>query len=293
MRERRPAPLIDGRPAGQSTLARLHRRGQRLMVTRAEQDEAQLEQRLLSQRSVSRANAVAVMSPTGGVGKTTCAFMIGNLLAAQLKLRVVVVDGNPAFGTLAQLTPTSRRPERGLAELLEDSDRLFTAAEVAAYTARLPTGLHVLAAQRDSEHAVRLEPDWYGELFALLSCFYEVVILDLGPGVVSPLARHAARWADQIVLVTTADWAASHAGLEALAHLRRRERTTVVINGAREDTVLEEHFLAEEPRSAVTLPYDEQLAAMLESRTYSLAPLAPSTRTAIKRLGVAVAEQLA
>ena len=41
MSEGRTAPLIDGRPARQGTLARLHRRGQRLMVTRAEQDEAQ------------------------------------------------------------------------------------------------------------------------------------------------------------------------------------------------------------------------------------------------------------
>jgi MinD-like ATPase involved in chromosome partitioning or flagellar assembly len=293
MRERRTAPLIDGRPASQSTLARLHRRGQRLMVTRAEQDEARLEQRLVSQTSVSRANGVAVISPTGGVGKTACTFMIGNLLAAQLKLRVVAVDGNPAFGTLAQLTPVSRRPERGLAELLGDADRLFTTAEVGAYMSRLSTGLHVLAARRDSDQAVRLEPDWYDELLSLLSCFYEVVILDLGPGVVSPLARYAARWADQVVLVTTADWAASNAGLEALAHVRRRERTTVVINGAREDTAIEERFLAEEPRSAVTLPYDEQLAAMLDSRTYSLGPLAPATRTAIKRLALAVAEQLA
>lgn len=293
MRQRRAAPLIDGRPAGQSTLARLHRRGQRLMVTRAEQDEAQLELRLQSRAGVTRANAVAVMSPTGGVGKTACTFMIGNVLAARLKLRVVAVDGNPAFGTLAQLTPASRRPEHGLAELLNDADQLFTTAEVGAYMSRLPTGLHVLAARRDSEQPVRLEPDWYGELLALLSCFYEVVLLDLGPGVVSPLARYAARWADQVVLVTTADWAASSAGLEALAHVRQRERTTVVINGAREDTAIEERFLAEQPRAAVTLPYDEQLAAMLDSRTYSLAPLAPATRAAIKRLALAVAEQLA
>jgi MinD-like ATPase involved in chromosome partitioning or flagellar assembly len=289
MRDGRAAPLIDGRPASQGTLAKLHRRGQRLMVTRAEQDEAQLEQRLLKHRGVSRANTVAVMSPTGGVGKTACAFMIGNLLAAQLRLRVIAVDGNPAFGTLASLVPGGRQPERGLAELLNDSGRLFTAAEVGAYVLRLSTGLHVLAARRDSDHAVRLEPDWYGELIALLSCFYEVVILDLGPGVVGPLARFAAGGANQIVLVTTPDWAASTAGLDALEHLRQRQRTTVVINGSRSDTAIEERFPA---HSAVAVPYDEQLAAMLETRTYSLGALHAPTRTAIKRLGVAVTEQL-
>ena len=285
MRDGRTAPLIDGRRASQGTLAKLHRRGQRLVVTRAEQDEAQLEHRLLAHPGVSRANTVAVMSPSGGVGKTACAFMIGNLLAAQLRLRVIAVDGNPAFGTLASLVPGGRPPERGLAELLNDSGRLFTAAEVGAYVSRLSTGLHVLSARRDSDHAVRLEPDWYGELIALLSCFYEVVILDLRPGMVGPLARFAAGRADQIVLVTTPDWAASNAGLEALEHLRRQERTTLVLNGARSDTAIEDLH------SAVTIPYDKQLAAMLDTRTYSLGALQSPTRTAIKRLGLAVAEQ--
>jgi MinD-like ATPase involved in chromosome partitioning or flagellar assembly len=292
MRDGRAAPLIDGRPVHQGTLARLHRRGQRLLVSHAEQQEAQLEQRLLGLPGVTRANMVAVMSPSGGVGKTACTFMIANLLAAQLKLRVIAVDGNPAFGTLAQLAPASSRPERGLAELLNDADRLFTAAELGAYVSRLPSGLHVLAARRDSHHAVRLEPDWYGELVALLSCFYEVVMLDLGPGVVGPLARFAAQRADQIVLVTTPDWAASSAGLDALAHLRRRERTTVAINGSRSDATGAERFVAERPHSTVTIPYDEQLGSMLESRTYTVGALGPRTRTSIKRLGLAVAEQL-
>jgi MinD-like ATPase involved in chromosome partitioning or flagellar assembly len=292
MREGRAVPLIDGRPANRGTLARLHRRGQRLLVSRAEQDEAQLEQALVEQRVVTHANTVAIMSPTGGVGKTSCTFLIGNLLAAQFKLRVVAVDGNPAFGTLASFVPRSRQPERGLAELLHDSDRLLTAAEVGAYVSRLPTGLHVLTARRDSDHAVRLEPDWYGELISLLGCFYEVVLLDLGPGVVGPLARFATGCADQIVLVTTPDWTASIAGLEVLAQLRNRERTTMVINGSRSDTATEARFEAEDPHSTVAIPYDRQLAAMFESRTYSLGALAGPTRMGIKRLGLAVAEQL-
>jgi MinD-like ATPase involved in chromosome partitioning or flagellar assembly len=280
MRDRRAAPLIDGRPAGRGPLATLHRRGQRLRVSTAEREEAALEQRLAEHRGVSRANTVAVMSPARGVGKTTCAFLLGDLLATRLKLRVVVVDGNPAFGTLGRLVPQDRRPERGLGELLSDADGLLTAADVGAYVSRLSTGLHVLATRRESEHAVRLEPDCYGELVALLTCFYEVVLLDLGPGVLGPLPRFAAQQADQIVVVTTPDWATSNAGLEALAQLRRREHTTVVINGTAIDG------------RTVTIPYDPQLTAMLDSRTYSLGALGSQTRAAVKRLGVAVAEQL-
>ena len=58
------------------------------------------------------------------------------------------MDANPDFGTLARLAPDDRRSERSLADLLEDADRLRTAAELAPYVSRLPTGLHVLGAPR-------------------------------------------------------------------------------------------------------------------------------------------------
>ena len=105
MTDGRPAALVDGRPARRGTLARLRRRGQRLLVTRTEQDEAELERQLFTQPGVTRANVVALISPSGGVGKTTCAFVIANLLASHLKLRTVAVDANPGFGSLAQLVP--------------------------------------------------------------------------------------------------------------------------------------------------------------------------------------------
>ena len=54
---------------------------------------------------------------------------------------------------------------------------------------RQPTGLHLLAAPSDPELTAALGPDRYGELVAFLSCFYEVVLLDLGTGVAGPLAR--------------------------------------------------------------------------------------------------------
>jgi MinD-like ATPase involved in chromosome partitioning or flagellar assembly len=285
--------LVDGRPADLGAIARLRRRGQRLTVSRAEQDEAVVEQRLRSQPGVTRANTVAVMSPAGGVGKTTCAFVLANVLATHLKLRVVVVDAGPGFGTLAQLAPRDRGAERGLVELLDDADRLHTAAELGAYVTRLTTGVHVLAPR---SRTARLGPDRYGELVALLSCFYEVVLLDLGSGAVGPLARFATRRADQLVLVTTAEWISTVAGLDALDHLQRHDHTTVAMNHCHRDatrtSAIEALFLAEGASHVVTIPPDEQLAAMLESRTYTLGALRSPTRTAIKRLGLAVADRL-
>jgi MinD-like ATPase involved in chromosome partitioning or flagellar assembly len=293
--EQHPGPLIDGRETPDGAIARLRRRVERTMVSHGEREEADIERRIRTRLGVTRPNVVASISPKGDVGKTTTTFLAATLLATHLKLRVIAVDACPESGTLAQLAPDDLRSERSLADLLRDADRLRTAAELRRYVSLLPSGLHVLAAPRDPELTARLGPDRYGELVAFLSCFYEVVLLDLGTGIVAPLARFAVERADQIVVVTTPEWVNSSVVLPALSHLRH-DHTTVAINKSylrpRDADVVEEHFRAERLHRAVTIPYDEQLANMLDGGAYALEALGGSTRRAIKRLGLAVAEQL-
>jgi MinD-like ATPase involved in chromosome partitioning or flagellar assembly len=289
------SPLVDGRPARRGALGRLRRQVDRLLVSERERREADLERRIRTLPGVTRANTVALISPKGGVGKTTGTFLAGNLLATHLKLRAIAVDANPDFGTLARLAPDELRAERSLADLLADCERLHTAAELGAYVSRLPSGLHVLGAPRDPELTASLGPDRYGELVAFLACFYEVVLLDLGTGVAGPLARFAVERADQVVLVTTPEWVTSAVVLEALSHLQH-SRTTVALNKSRPRSpdvrLVEERFRAERLHRSVTIPYDEQLATMLDSGSYSLEALGRPTRLAVKQLGLAVAEQL-
>jgi MinD-like ATPase involved in chromosome partitioning or flagellar assembly len=290
-----PRPLVDGRPAHNGTVGRLRRQAQRLLVSRGERDEAELERRIRTQPGVTRPNTIALISPKGGVGKTTSTFIMGNLLASHLKLRAIAVDANPDFGTLGRLAPDERCCERSLADLLDDADRLNTAAELGAYVTRLPTGLHLLGAPRDAELTASLGPERYGELVAFLSSFYEAVLLDLGTGVAGPLARFAIERADQVVVVTTPEWITSTIVLDALSHLQH-DRTTVAINKSylrsADVRAVEERFRAEHLHRCVTLPYDEQLATMLDSGSYTLDALKRPTGLAIKRLGLAVAEQL-
>jgi len=290
-----PAAVIDGRPAGNGTSGRFGRSVQQVLVSKGEREEADLEQRIRALPGVTRPNTVALISPKGGVGKTTSTFLVGNLLASHVKLRVVAVDANPDFGTLGRLAADGRRSERSLADLLDDADRLKTAAEINAYVSRQPTGLHVLAAPRDAELTASLGPDRYGELVAFLSCFYEVVLLDLGTGVAGPLARFAIDRADQAVLVTTPEWVTSSVVLDALGHVQH-DRTTVALNKsllrAKDLPAVEERFRAEHLHRTLTIPYDEQLAAMLDAGHYTLDALARPTRMAIKQLGLAVGEQL-
>jgi cellulose biosynthesis protein BcsQ len=283
MSQRTRGALVDGLPARQGALARARRRAQRLTVSRAEIEEAQLEARLLAHTGVTRANVVAFMSPAGGVGKTTCAFAASSILAGHLKLRTIAVDVGPGFGTLAHLVPERRRAERGIEELLADADRLFTAAELGPYISKLSSGLHVLAGHTEGG----LNADECAELLALLSCFYETIVLDVGAGVIGHTPTLAANRADQIVLVTTPDGMASAVTLHARAHLRNPERITVAVNRSHRYARGEDR-----PYRAVAIPDDHQLAAMLASRTYSLGAMGHPTRAAIKRLGLAVAEQL-
>jgi MinD-like ATPase involved in chromosome partitioning or flagellar assembly len=126
--------------------------------------------------------------------------------------------------------------------------------------------------------------------------FYETVLLDVGAGVTSPLARFAIERADHLVLVTTPDWIVSTIVLDALSQVPR-DRTTVALNASHRRSAavaaLLDCFRAENLRPAVAIPYDEQLATMLDTATYTLDALERETRVAIKRLGYAVAEQVA
>lgn len=230
------------------------------------------------------------------MGKTTVSFLVGSLLATHLQTWTIAVDTNPDYGTLGDLAPEGLRPTRSLADLLDDMDHIRTAAHLRPYIARLPTGLHVLRAPCDAELTASLSAQRYGELLAFLSTFYELVVLDCGTGVGRPLARFAVERADQVMLVSTAELLTANVVLSALNQLRH-DRTTLVLNRAHpalRDNVhaLENRFRRERLHRSITVPDDPQLATMLDTGTYALEALARPTRLAIKRLGLAAADQL-
>ena len=143
-REVHAGAVIDGRPAPNGT-GRWRRRFQRVLVTAGEREEAELERRIRAQPGVTRPNVVALVSPKGGVGKTTSTFL----------RRQPAGHAPEAAGGRGRRQPRLRharracRPrvaaaERSLADLLEDAERLKTAAELNPYVSRQPTGLHLL-----------------------------------------------------------------------------------------------------------------------------------------------------
>ncbi len=307
MAERKPTGLqrdevyrgevVEGRPLADSGRRRLWQSFRNLLVSSGERAEIDLDERLRALPGVTRPNVIAVISPKGGVGKTTNTFLVGNILAQHLRLRAIALDANPDFGTLAALAPDSLRCERNLTDLLANWDEVKAAAEVRNYVSRLPTGLHLLAAPMDPKKLAELTPAQYDGVVTYLSYFYEAVLLDCGTGVADPLAQFAIGRADQVVLVTTPEWVTSQVVLGALEHLSH-ERITVVVNKAISSPgvdlgQIERRFSEQRLHRSRTLPLDERLQVMLDSGTYDLEDLSRPTRSAVKLLGLTVAEQLA
>ena len=304
-------PVIEGREQQDNAWSRLRGRLRTLATSEGERREQELEESLSGAPQATRSNTIAVVSPKGGVGKTTCTFIVGNLLAEALNLRVVAVDANRDFGTLASLTPDPGRSDRSLADLLPHVDRIDSISDVLAYVSQLPSGLHVLAAPEQAEVMAAMTPESYGDLLDLLGRFYEVILLDLGTGIVDPLAQFGIRRADQALLVTTPEYVTAEKVLGALRYLNaeagwdsggdeesiNRKRLTVVLNRAPSERsgdrqVIESAFRRFGIGRHVTIPYDDRLRVMLDSATYSLDALRRDTRLPVKRLGVEVVEKL-
>jgi MinD-like ATPase involved in chromosome partitioning or flagellar assembly len=291
-------PMVAGRPVSDTSPQRLIYSLRRRVASQLERREEELDTRLRRLAGVSRANTIAVISPKGGVGKTTTSFVIGDLLSSALNLRVVAVDANPDFGTLASLAPDDARSPHSMADLLEQSPEVDSAAELRRYISDIPSGLHLLGTPAQADLMEELTPERYRDLLHLLRRYYDVVILDLGTGITDPLAHFAIEQADQSVVVSTPDWVTSRTVLDALRYLNL-DRATLVLNqaprarrhsGSREE--IESNFARRAISTRVTIPYDDRLRTMLDSGTYELAALERATRVPIKELGLTVGQWL-
>ena len=167
-----------------------------------------------------RCPTIAVVSPKGGVGKTTLTVLIGSLLAHLRSDRVVAVDTNPDFGSLGwTLTPDHDVFADDMLELLERPDVPVT--ELDSHLGRSRDGLMVLPAPFDSARAARLDRNAYKRLIGHLQVSAGILLLDCGTGLHDPPAQAAVMCADQIVLVTDAEPATATLVAEAAKRLLR------------------------------------------------------------------------
>lgn len=293
--------LVDGqlppRTIGGRLGAWLHGR----TASAGEREETELDLRMRAHaRTLTRCSHVAVVSPKGGVGKTTCTFLAGDVLARELRLRVIAVDANPDYGTLGSLAPDPVRSQRSLADLLGSLDRIGSPGELRPFVSPLESGLHLLAAPALAEVMATMTADSYRQLVAFLDRFYEVILLDLGTGLTDPIARYALDHADQTLVVSTPEWVTADRVLHALDDLGgtlAADRLTLILNQAPDGQAVDRQLIEaalrrQRPARRVSIPYDPRLRVMLDAGAYQPHGLDRTTRLAIKQLGLAVAEGL-
>lgn len=195
--------------------------------------ESDYLERLLDAISAPRQRrcvTIAVISPKGGVGKTTITSLLGMLLAQLRRDRVVAIDTNPEYGTLGStLVPDHRVYVDDLLDRLDQPN--LTPIEVDALLGHAEHGLAVLPASTDPERAARLDKAAYDKVISRIKDFVGVVLLDCGTGLKAPAAKAAIEAADQLVLVTDEKPVAASIVAEAGADLAKDGRPlTIVVN---------------------------------------------------------------
>ena len=167
-----------------------------------------------------RCATVAVMSPKGGVGKTTMTTLLGSLFALLRRDRIVAIDTNPDFGSLGrQLAPEHTVFVDDLHEVLDEPE--LTATALDNHLGRAAHGLMVLPAPTDPVRVNRLDAAAYTRVVRKLQQMVGVIVLDTGTGLHEPAARAALATADQVVLVSDSEPSTASLVAEAAALLKQ------------------------------------------------------------------------
>ncbi|MGE0216311.1 AAA family ATPase [Mycolicibacterium sp.] len=245
-------------------------------------------------RPVRGTYSIAVLSLKGGVGKTTTTVGLGATFASLRGDRVIAVDANPDFGTLAQRgadqSPSTVR------DVLTDQ-HIHRYSDIRRHTSQSPSRLEVLGSERDPAVSEAFSEADYRAVHNVLDRFYNIIITDCGTGLTHSAMHGVLGTADALVVVASAaidsarsalatlDWLQchGHAGLAADA--------TVVLSSVRPGRIpirvdqLTRHF-GSRVREVCVVPYDRHLA---EGGEVSLELMSRKTRRAYMVLAASMA----
>jgi MinD-like ATPase involved in chromosome partitioning or flagellar assembly len=238
-----------------------------------------------------RCATIAVMSPKGGVGKTTTTTLLGSLFALLRRDRIVAIDTNPDFGSLGrQLAPEHTIFVDDLFEVLEAPE--LTATALDNHLGRAAHGLMVLPAPTDPVRVGRLDANAYTQVVRRLQQMVGVIVLDTGTGLHEPAARAAMATADQVVLVSDLEPATASLVAEAAALLAQDGLPTwVVMNKSGIPTDLDlRAFGAAVPnaRGMITIRNDVHAARQVAAGRFNWLDAPPSWKVGLRELAVAL-----
>ena len=245
--------------------------------------------RAIQAPQLRRCVTIAVMSPKGGVGKTTLTALLGSLLAMLRRDRIVAVDNNPDFGSLGRiLTPEHAVFVDDLLEVLDSPE--LTVTELDANLARAAHGMMVLPAPTDPVRMARLDEEAYTRVIRRLQDMVGVVLLDCGTGLHEPASRAALRTADQVVLITDAEPTTASLVTEAAALLRRESVPIwLLVNKmsrsrtARLDLPALESYIPQ-ARGLVTVAFEQRAARIVSAGMFDWRDAPRSWRIAVREV---------
>jgi MinD-like ATPase involved in chromosome partitioning or flagellar assembly len=265
---------------------------QRLRISWRETDYLSRLERVVQAPLLRRCVTIAVMSPKGGVGKTTTTALLGALFALLRRDRIVAVDTNPDFGSLGRsMAPEHQVFVDDLLEVLDDPQLTVTALD--ANLGRGAHGLMVLPSPVDPVRMARLHEDAYEKVVRRLQDLVGVVLLDCGTGLHEPTSKAALKTADQVVLVTDAEPATASIVAEAAALLRQEGVPLyLLVNkmptaGSRLDVSALEAYIPQ-ARGLVVLPSNQQAASQLASGLFDWRDAPAGWKRALREVAAAL-----
>lgn len=252
---------------------------------------AALEDSIVGPRLI-RCATIAVMSPKGGVGKTTVTTLLGMLLAQLRRDRIVAIDTNPDYGSLGRtLAPTHNVFVDDLLEVLDHP--ALTVTQLDTSLGRAQHGLLVLPAPTAPERMAKLDEEAYRRVIDRLQKMVAVIVLDCGTGLWEPAARAALAAADQIVLVSDAEPATASLVAEASQQLRLTNiPVTLVVNKMRGAGRLDVERFAHAidwAQGLITMTDEPAAAASIATANFSWDRAPRSWRIAARELASVIA----
>lgn len=239
--------------------------------------------------------SIAVLSQKGGVGKTTITVGLGATLAATRGDRVIAVDANPDFGTLAQRGPDESSST--VRDVLLD-DHIVRYSDMRLHTSQSSSRLEILASERDPATSEAFSEADYRGVLGVLQRFYNIILTDCGTGLVHSAMAGVLGEADMVIVVASP---AVDSARSAWATLRWLERqgyshlvpaATIVFSASRPGALgldinqLARQFLPR-VRAMHVIPFDDHLA---EGSEIDFELFGAQTRQAFLELAATIAD---
>ncbi|WP_369974182.1 MinD/ParA family protein [Mycobacterium sp. 3519A] len=249
-------------------------------------------------RPVRGSFSIAVLSLKGGVGKTTTTVGLGTAFSSLRGDRVIAIDANPDFGTLAQRGPNQTRST--VRDLLADG-HLVRYSDVRRHTSQGASRLEFVASERDPAVSEAFSEEDYRAVHKILDRFYNIILIDCGTGLTHSAMRGVLDTADALVIVASPAIDAARSALATLDWLEHHgyadlvPKATVVLSSGRTGGVpidldqMSGHFTAR-VGGVFVIPYDEHLA---EGGEITASLMNRKTRWQFMEVAAAVADAFA